>query len=101
MRAATPPAPAEPPDQAPAAAAAAAAAAVAAPEEESRKRKLKKGAAASAKKRAAVKVGSLAPSVLNKWAAARKDLVRVNYACPEKAVPDNACCDMSSRHSSI
>ena len=72
MRTATPPTPAEPPDQA---SAAAAAAAVAAPEEESRKRKLKKGAAASAKKRAAVKVGSLAPSVLNKWAAARKDLV--------------------------
>jgi hypothetical protein len=45
------------------------------PEEESKKRKAKKNPAASAKRRATVKVGSLAPSVLNKWAAARKDLV--------------------------
>ena len=45
------------------------------PEEESKKRKVKKNPAASAKRRATVKVGSLAPSVLDKWAAARKDLV--------------------------
>ena len=65
-----PPAPAEPPDEL-----AAADAAPAAPEEESKKRKLKKGAPTSVKRRASVKVGSLAPSVLDKWAAARKDLV--------------------------
>ena len=70
VRVSTPPTPAKPPDEPPAADAAAA------PEEESKKRKIKKGAPTSIKRRASVKVGSLAPSVLDKWAAARKDLVR-------------------------
>jgi hypothetical protein len=64
------------------------------PEEESKKRKAKKAPAASAKKRATVKVGSLAPSVLSKWAAARKDLVR--------AIPDfhmhHLCCYYAALH---
>ncbi len=71
VRVATPPMPAEPPDEAPPASAPIAAV----PEEESKKRKAKKSTAASVKRRVSVKVGSLAPSVLNKWAAARKDLV--------------------------
>ena len=66
VRSATPPAAAEasiePPEAAPLA-------------EENKKRKAKKALAASSKRRTAVKVGSLAPAVLDKWAAARKDLV--------------------------
>lgn len=66
VRSATPPAAAEasiePPEAAP-------------PAEENKKRKAKKALAASSKRRTAVKVGSLAPAVLDKWAAARKDLV--------------------------
>ena len=72
VRTATPPAAAEAPVEPPGASH---------PAEESKKRKAKKAPAATVKRRAAVKVGSLAPAVLNKWAAARKDLVSISANC--------------------
>lgn len=81
VRVATPPAAADIPNEPPG---------VLPPEEDTRKRKAKKNpTAVSAKKRGSVKVGSLVPSVLNKWAAARKDLVSpsthsVNAGCCAK-----------------
>ena len=72
VRAAPPPAAAEAPVEPPGASP---------PAEESKKRKATNAPAASGKRRAAVTVGSLAPAVLNKWAAARKDLVSGFATC--------------------